>query len=434
MQTDYAKTISTELGIGSDKVRAVVELLEEGGTVPFIARYRKEKTSSMDEVAITYIRDRLEQLSNMDKRRAAVIESLRERDLLSPELEKKFSEAATMAAIEDLYLPFKPKRRTRATIAREKGLEPLAKVILEQNQSVNPSEKAAEFISSEKSVESIEDALSGARDIIAEQISEDPELRRVFRNVFTAEGVILSTLGKGKEDPDGKFRDYHSWSESVGKIAAHRLSAIFRGENEKILSVSIRPPQETANSILERRYLKNRGSCTEQVREAISDGYKRLLAPSMETETRHALKLRADLEAIGVFASNLRGLMLAPPLGPKSVIAIDPGIRTGCKVVILDRQGMLLHHDVIYISGSADAAAAGAAKLRGFVEKFGIEAIAIGNGTGGRETEKFVKNLGLDDRIAVFLVNESGASIYSASELARKEFPNHDLTVGARSR
>lgn len=431
MNSTHINKIAHELDIRPGQVEATAQLLEQDATVPFIARYRKEATGSLDEVAIAAIRDRLGQLAELDKRRDAILDSLRERDLLTPELEKQISAAETMAVLEDIYLPYRPKRRTRATIAREKGLEPLAAVILVQktNPPTDLESEAAKFVSEEKGVASVEDALAGARDIIAETVSEDQQTRADMRELFTRSGSMSSVVAKGKEEEGAKFKDYFDWRESLSTAPSHRVLAMMRGEKEGFLRLHIAPPEDIALGRLHGRFVRGSVPASEQVRMAVEDSYKRLLAPSMETEIRAELKRRADEEAIRVFAANLRELLLSPPLGQKNVLAIDPGFRTGCKVVCLDRQGKLIHNETIYPHTGEKGLREAGASLLGLAKRFGIEVIAIGNGTASRETESFVRQLGLPGQIAVVMVNESGASIYSASDVAREEFPNHDVTV-----
>ncbi|HPG72608.1 MAG TPA: Tex-like N-terminal domain-containing protein, partial [Syntrophales bacterium] len=428
MQDKHIARIAAELSLAPGRVRAVAGLLEEGGTVPFIARYRKEATGSLDEVAITGIRDRLEQLAELDKRREAILKSLEERQLLTDELKEKVNAAETMAALEDVYLPFRPKRRTRATVAKEKGLEPLAAILFAQDAATDPAAEAAAFVDAEKGVETVDDALAGARDIVAEWVNENQEARARIRDLFAAKGVFKSKVIADREAEGAKFRDYFAWEEPVASAPSHRVLAMRRGENEKILSLGISPPEEEALKLLEEQFVTGQGPASGQVREAVHDGYRRLLCWSMETEIRLETKKRADEAAIRVFADNLRQLLLAPPLGQKNVLAIDPGFRTGCKVVCLDRQGKLLHNDTIFPHFSEEGKARAAETIRELVGTFSIEAVAVGNGTAGRETEAFVRGLGLAG-IPVILVNESGASVYSASNVARDEFPDHDVTV-----
>ncbi len=428
MNEAHLKKISQELGLPLKQVQATAELLNDGATIPFIARYRKEATGSLDEVAITAIRDRLNQLIELDRRREAILKSLEERGQLTDELKEKILQAETLAVLEDLYLPYRPKRRTRATIAKEKGLEPLAQLIFTQGE-IDPLAEAASFVDAEKGVESAEEALAGARDIIAEWVNEDQTARSRMREFYTSKAVFKSKVIPEKAAAGIKYRDYFDWEEPVSTAPSHRILAMRRGEKEGLLTLRIIPPEEEALKILEGLFIKGEGPASEQVRMAIHDGYKRLLSPSMETEIRLSTKKRADEEAIRVFAENLRQLLLAPPLGQKNVLAIDPGFRTGAKVVCLDRQGKLLHHETIYPLQSENLAADAGLRIRQWCERFEIEAIAIGNGTGGRETEAFLRGLDLPRRIPIVMVNESGASVYSASEVAREEFPNHDVTV-----
>ena len=424
----HAIKISAELGIAVPQVTATARLIEEGATVPFIARYRKEATGSLDEVAVASVRDRLEQLLELDKRREAILKSLSERELLTDELKEKIDAAETMAVLEDIYLPFRPKRRTRAMVAREKGLEPLALQISALDDG-DPEAWAAAFIDPEKGVASAEEALAGARDIIAEIINEDQTTRAEMRTLFAAKGIFKSRVVAGKEEDGKKYRDYFEWEEPVATSPSHRILAMRRGEKEEFLSLAIAPPEAEAISILERLFIKKENPAAIQVRTALNDSYDRLLAPSMETEIRMTSKKRADEQAIGIFAGNLRELLLAPPLGQKNILAVDPGIRTGCKVACLDRQGKLLHHETVYPLLSDAERAKAAHRVVDLCKSFSVEAIAVGNGTGGRETESFLRALGLPAGLDILLVNESGASVYSASKIARDEFPDHDVTV-----
>jgi uncharacterized protein len=425
----HVNTVAAELRLGPAQVQAVAALLAEGATVPFIARYRKERTGSLDEVAITTIRDRLAQLAALDARRTAIRDSLAERGLLTDELARALAAAPTLAALEDLYLPYRPKRRTRASLARERGLEPLVTLLWAQDPTTDPAAAAAAFVDPDKGVPGVEEALQGARDILAERVNEDADARAALRDLFAREGIISSTVIKGKEAEGAKFRDWFAWQEPLARAPSHRLLAIWRGEREGILKVSVRPPEEKALALLQRRFVTGRGPAAAQVQEAVIDGYQRLMAPSLETETRHAAKERADTEAIRVFAQNLRELLLAPPLGTKAVIAIDPGFRTGCKTVCLDPQGRLLHHEVLHFTGSDAARQAAQRRLVELVRQYRAEAVAIGNGTGSRETEAAVRAAGLDPAVPVVVVNEAGASVYSASDLARQELPDQDVTV-----
>ncbi len=424
----HNKIIADELNIKNSQVKAAVDLLDEGATVPFISRYRKEATGSLDEVAVAAIRDRLEQLRELDKRREAILKSLEERELLTDELKEKIEAAESMTVLEDIYLPYRPKRRTRATMAKEKGLEPLAIMIFEQGD-IDPVVEAEAFVDAEKGVESVDDALAGARDIIAEFVSENQEAREKMRLLFADKGIMRSRIMKGKEDSGIKYKDYYDWEEPVSKAPSHRVLAIRRGEGEEFLILRITPPEDDAIAQLESIFVIGNGASSGQVKLAVQDSYKRLLSTSMETEVRLAAKKRADEEAINVFVENLRQLLLASPLGRKNVLAIDPGFRTGCKVVCLDRQGKLLHNDTIYPNFSNKKIQEAGDKVKTLCAKYEIEAIAIGNGTAGRETESFIRGLGLSGEIQVVMVNESGASIYSASDVAREEFPDYDLTV-----
>ena len=418
--------IAQELAIAPKQCAAVAALLDEGATIPFIARYRKEAHGSLDEVVITAVRDRLAQLRQLAERKTAIRASLEERGLLSAELEFAVEGASTMALLEDIYLPYRPKRRTRAMMAREKGLEPLALALLEQKVGMQPAEAAQAFIDAEKGVASAEEALAGARDIIAELVNENAEARTAMRALFLRKALFASTVAKGKEEEGAKFRDYFQWEEPAAQAAGHRVLAMLRGENEGFLALKVQPEPELALNALCSQFCLNSSPAGQEVRAAVEDGYKRLLAPAMETELRNTLREKAEKEAIGVFARNLRGLLLDSPLGEKRVLALDPGFRTGCKVACLDAQGKLLHHDVVYILSDNQRAEA-TSKLQALAKRFGAEAIAIGNGTASRESEALARGLGLG--IPIVVVSESGASVYSASETARKEFPDLDLTV-----
>jgi uncharacterized protein len=428
MATSHIEKISTELDLKISQVDAVAVLLEDGATVPFIARYRKEATGSLDEVMVTAIRDRLQQLRELDQRRESILKSLTEQGHLTDELKESVMAAETLAILEDIYLPYRPKRRTRASIARERGLDPLANLIFEQN-GADPLQAAADFINPDKAVETIEDALAGARDIIAERVNEDQPARTQLRQLYFSRAVIHSRVSHGKETTGVKYRDYFDWQEPALTAPSHRILAMRRGEKEDILNLSIVPPEDEAIKILEDLFVKTDGEDSAQVKLAVHDSYKRLLSRSMETEIRLATKERADMEAINVFSGNLRELLLTPPLGSKRILAIDPGYRTGCKIVCLNRQGTVEHHDTIYPHTSKNQRRDAAHKIQDYVARFRIEAIAVGNGTAGRETEAFIKDLDFDPTVNVILVDESGASIYSASETARKEFPHLDLTV-----
>lgn len=428
MNEAHISRIADELGLRANQVRATAGLLSEGATVPFISRYRKEATDSLDEVAVAAIRDRLEQLAELDARREAILKSLEERGLLTDDLRGRVNAAETLAVLEDIYLPYRPKRRTRATIARERGLEPLADLIFAQGD-IDVLAEALAFVDPEKEVNDVEEALAGARDIIAEKVNEDEVARATMRELFAEKATMRSRVIPGKEVEGAKYRDYFEWEENLSQAPSHRVLAMRRGEDEGILSLRVSPPEEQALAMLRSQFVTGEGAASEQVRLAVEDSYKRLLSLSMETEARMESKRRADEEAIQVFAGNLRQLLLAPPLGQKAVLALDPGFRTGCKLVCLDRQGKLLYTDTIFVTQSDRQRQVAGEMVRALCERYGVEAIAIGNGTASRETEGFVRGLDLPENIAVVMVDESGASIYSASEVAREEFPDQDVTV-----
>ncbi len=425
--TTHYKKIASELSITEKQVNATVELLDEGATVPFISRYRKEATGALDEVAVAAIRDRIQQLRDLDKRREAIIKSLTDMGKLTPELSKAIDAAESMTLLEDIYLPYRPKRKTRATAAREKGLQPLADVIFEQSK-MDVQLEADKYISEEKGVKSTEEALAGARDIIAELISESVEARDKVRRLFVEKGNFECKVVPGKEQEGIKYKDYFDWTEPVKSAPSHRILAMRRGEKEEILYLDLQPAEEDAINTLENLFVKGRNEAATQVTLAVADGYKRLLKPSMETEVRLLTKKKADEEAIRVFAENVRQLLLGAPLGQKRVMAIDPGFRTGCKVVCLDEQGKLADNTTIYPHTGAGSVKEAGKTVIHLCEKYNIEAIAIGNGTAGRETETFIRALNIPD-VVIVMVNESGASIYSASEVARDEFPDKDITV-----
>lgn len=429
MQPNIAK-IAQELKLTTNQVEAVINLLTEGATIPFIARYRKEVTGSLDEVVLASIRDRHEQLMELDKRKEAILKSIEKQEKLTPALKKAIEEAETMTELEDIYLPYKPKRKTRASIAKEKGLEPLATAVFEQGK-VDLQKLAASYINKELGVATLEEALDGARDIMAEWISENQDARKKIRELFWQDGVIEAKVIKSKSATEEaqKFKDYFEWSEAIKKTPSHRLLAMRRAENEGFITLDIAPTEELALQTLERQFVKNTSAVAEQVSLAVKDSYKRLLKPSIESEVRVESKLKADLEAIKVFSSNLKELLLAPALGQKRVLGLDPGFRTGTKLVVLGEQSELLFNTVIYPNEPQRETTKSTTIVRGLCEKFNIEAIAIGNGTASRETEAFIKSLGLPKNIITVMVNESGASIYSASEVAREEFPDHDITV-----
>jgi len=428
MNEAHIPKIARELSLTPKQVQATADLLNEGATVPFIARYRKEITGSLDEVAITTVRDRLNQLMELDKRREAILKSLEERGQLTDELKEKILSAKTMVVLEDIYLPYRPKRRTRATVAKEKGLEPLAQRLFVQDD-MDPLAEAAAFVDPEKGVDSAEDALAGACDIIAEWVNEDQTARARMRDFYSSKAVFKSKVIPEKESEGIKYKDYFDWEEPVNTTPSHRILAMRRGENEGFLTLRVLPPEGEDLDILDGLFVKGEGPASQQVKMSVHDSYKRLLSPSMETEIRLATKKRADEEAIQVFVENLRQLLLASPLGQKNVLAIDPGFRTGCKVVCLDRQGKLLHTETIYPLQSEKSAADARSKIFEMCKRFSVEAIAVGNGTAGRETETFIRGLDLSKNIQLVMVNESGASVYSASEVAREEFPDQDVTV-----
>ena len=416
--------ISSALQISENQVRKTIDLLDEGATIPFISRYRKEMTGSLDEVQVAAIRDLRDQLVELEKRRDAILKSLLELEKLTPELEKAVRAAETLSKLEDIYLPYKPKRKTRAMAAREKGLQELANQLFLQ-RLVSPEELAVNYL---EHVSHVDEALAGARDILAEEMMETAEAREEARNLFTRKTTVKSSIAKGKQEAGIKYKDYFDWSESLAQAPSHRILALFRGENEGFLNLSLLGPDEEVLTKLERRFITGNNSCAKQVEMAIQDGYKRLLMPAMETEVRAEAKKRADENAIRVFAENIRQLLLAAPLGQKRVLALDPGFRTGCKVVCLDEQGSLLANTAVYPHTGPGQASEAAETIKEWVKKYQIQAIAIGNGTAGRETESFVRNLNLNG-IHIIMVNESGASIYSASEVARDEFPDKDVTV-----
>ena len=424
--------IAQELKLAQGHVAATVNLLDDGASVPFIARYRKENTASLDEVVITSIRDRLSQIRELRDRRHAILESLEKRGLLTDELRLAILAAKSMTTLEDLYLPYRPKRRTRATIAKEKGLEPLALHLWGQ-ENFDVRQAAAEYLDSTtgtiNGVANVPDALSGARDIIAEWVSEDKVARREIRRLFWSQGTFSSSVVSGKREVAAKYRDYFEWEEPIMKVPSHRVLAMLRGEKESMLSVHISPPAVQAVAVLQEIFITGNTEASQEVRQAVQDRYKPLLEASMETEVRKEARIRAEDAAITVFADNLRELLLAPALGQKNVLALDPGFRSGCKLVCLDRQGRLLHNDTVYPHTGERGEREAGDKIVDLCRLYSVEAIAVGNGTAGRETEAFLRTLELDSDITVVMVNESGASVYSASEVARNEFPDYDLTV-----
>lgn len=421
--------IADLLHLNSKDVTATVNLLDEGATVPFISRYRKEVTGSLDEVQIAQIRDEIERLRQLEQRRESILKSIDSQNKLTDELKEQILAADTLSKLEDLYLPYKPKRRTKATMAREKGLEPLAHFVLEQKNNL-VFEEAEKFLSEEKEVKSVLEALQGARDIISEIISEDAIVRESVRELFKKSAIIKSRVIKGKEEEGEKFEDYFEWEEKLSTCPSHRMLAMRRGEKEDVLILDITIDNETATQLIEKKYITTRGEAASQIKEAIEDGYKRLLQPSIEAEIRLLSKQSADEKAIQVFADNLRELLLASPLGQKKILALDPGFRTGCKVVALNREGKLLEETVIYPHEPQRRVSEAEMIVLAFCQKHNVEAIAIGNGTASRETEQFVRNIDvLPKSISVIVVSEAGASVYSASDVARQEFPDKDVTV-----
>lgn len=418
--------ITRELALSSRQVSNTIKLLDEGATIPFISRYRKEQTGNLDEVQITSIRDLSIKYTELDKRKETVINTIEEQGMLTDNLRERIIECYDPTELEDIYLPYKPKRRTKATIAKEKGLEPLAAIIMKQ-QERNIYGEAEKFLNDQ--VEGIEEALQGARDIVAEWINEDEKVRNITRRHFKRSAIIRSKVVKSKEEEGVKYKDYFAFDEEVRRCASHRFLAMQRGQEEGFLRVSIAPPEENVIEEIERFLVRGTGECQNQVRLAIRDCYKRLLEPSIENEFAGEMKEKADDEAIRVFAENLRQLLLSPPLGPKMVLAIDPGYRTGCKVVCIDPQGNLLHNETIFPHPPQGESGKAMAKIASLVETFRIDAIAIGNGTASRETEHFVKHIRFNRDVRVYVVSEDGASVYSASSVAREEFPEYDVTV-----
>jgi uncharacterized protein len=418
--------IAERLGINIRQIANTITLLDEGATVPFISRYRKEMTGSLDEVAIGQIKEAKEHIEELDKRKVTILKTIGELELLTPELQSRIAQCYDLNELEDIYLPYKPKRRTRATIAREKGLEPLAELIFKQYEQ-DPENRALQFLND--TVPDVEEALAGARDIIAEWVNENQPARNIVRNLFAREAVISSHVVKGKEEEGIKFRDYFDSNEPLRRCPSHRLLAMRRGEKEGYLKLGVAPGEEKAVEALERYFVKGRNDSGIQVSLAVKECYKRLLAPAIETEFFGMSKGQADAEAIRVFAENLRQLLLAAPLGQKRVLALDPGFRTGCKLVCLDAQGNLIHNETIYPHQPQSEVSQSIRKVSALVSTYKIDAIAIGDGTASRETEAFIKKITFDRPIQVFVVSEDGASIYSASKVARDEFPQYDVTV-----
>ncbi len=422
----FSKAISSQLNLTEKQVSVVLQLAEGGATVPFISRYRKEATGGLDEVQVANIIKFNKDLEEFEKRRQAVLKSVEEQGFLNDELKAKLSGAQSIQELEDLYLPYKQKRKTLATKAREHGLEPLAKIIMKQNER-DPEGAASRFVKGE--VDSIEAALTGARHIMAEWMNEHAGLRSALRKMFVHEAILTSRLVKGKDEEGEKFKDYFKFEERISKMPSHRLLAVLRGENEGILRVGVAPDPENATGLLHRFFVRGNNQSAEQVELACSDAYKRLLQPSLETDMRKHFKQKADEKAISIFASNLQELLMAPPVGQKRTLAIDPGFRTGCKVVCLSAEGDLLHNETIYPHPPRNERKQSQAKIGHLVEAYKIDAIAIGNGTAGRETENLMRNMRFNRKVQVYSVNEAGASIYSASKVAREEFPNYDVTV-----
>ena len=426
MIQDFHRMISAALGISERQISQTLGLLEDGATIPFISRYRKEATGGLDEVQIESIKTHYEKLSETAKRKETILSTIQEQGKLTAELQKRIEETWENTLLEDIYLPYKPKRKTRAEAARQKGLEPLATLLMLQREP-HPEERAAGYVKGD--VKNVEDALKGARDIIAEHVSEDERARNSVRSSFVRQGTLTAKVVKGKEEETAKYRDYFDYSESLRRCSSHRLLAIRRAEAEGLLKVSISPNDEEGAERLERQFVRSNNACGQQVAEAVQDAYKRLLKPSIETEFATQSKERADEEAIKVFAENLRQLLLASPLGQKRVMGIDPGFRTGCKVVCLDAQGNLLHNENIYPHPPVSKQKEAFAKLQMMMESYKIDAVAIGNGTASRETEEFLKHQRFNRDVQIFIVSEQGASIYSASKIARDEFPDYDVTV-----
>lgn len=426
MIQDFHRMISAVLGISEKQISQTLGLLENGATIPFISRYRKEVTGGLDEVQIESIKTHYEKLSETAKRKETILSTIQEQGKLTAELQKRIEETWENTLLEDIYLPYKPKRKTRAEAARQKGLEPLATLLMLQREP-HPEERAAGYVKGD--VKNVEDALKGARDIIAEHVSEDERARNSVRSSFVRQGTLTAKVVKGKEEEAAKYRDYFDYSESLRRCSSHRLLAIRRAEAEGLLKVSISPNDEECAERLERQFVRSNNACGQQVAEAVQDAYKRLLKPSIETEFATQSKERADEEAIKVFAENLRQLLLASPLGQKRVMGIDPGFRTGCKVVCLDAQGNLLHNENIYAHPPVSKQKEAFAKLQMMMESYKIDAVAIGNGTASRETEEFLKHQRFNRDVQIFIVSEQGASIYSASKIARDEFPDYDVTV-----
>lgn len=422
----FFSLIAKSLSLSEKQVNNTIKLLDEGATIPFISRYRKEATGGLNEVQVADIKEQYEKLTETQKRKQTILSTIEEQGKLTDELKRRIEESWSLTELEDIYLPYKPKRRTRAEIAREKGLEPLAKIVMAQQEN-SLSRRANQFLNDQVANE--DEALKGARDIIAEWVNENERARNTVRNIFSRESIISTSVAKGKEEEGAKYRDYFNWSEPLKRCSSHRLLAIRRGEAEGFLKVTISPEDEHCIDRLNGIFVKGATEASKQVEEAVKDAYKRLLKSSIETEFANESKEKADIEAIRVFAENLRQLLLAAPLGQKRVMGIDPGYRTGCKIVCLDAQGNLLHNEAVYPHPPQNEKTQASRKISQLVESYNIEAIAIGNGTASRETEQFITNLRYDRKVQVFVVSENGASIYSASKVAREEFPQYDVTV-----
>jgi uncharacterized protein len=425
---DQIKIIATGLGIKPKQVTSVLLLLEQGATIPFVARYRKELTEELNEEEITAIRDGYEKLTEITKRRESIINTLKETGQLTDDLELQLNNAVTLSELEDIYLPYRPKRKTRASVARDRGLEPLAKLLMRQ-QYDDVEKTARKYVNFEKEITTVEHALEGARDIIAEWVSENKVARERLRTLYRKRATIKSEVVKAKIEMAQNFSNYFDFEEPLDRSPSHRILAMLRGENEGFLRLQIAPPPNLALQILEKIFVKNESSAAQHVLLAVQDSYKRLLQPALENEFRADAKERADKEAIRIFVDNVRQLLMAPPLGQKRVLAIDPGFKTGCKIVCLDEQGKLLHNETIYPHPPQNEVRQSIAKIEQLVDAYKIDAIAIGNGTGGRETERLVRHLRFNREVIAVMVNESGASVYSASSVAREEFPDYDVTV-----
>ena len=428
----YAQLIAKEQNIAYPYVNNTLTLLSEGATIPFVARYRKELTGSMNEEMIETVQKRWQQLEALDKRREAIRSSLLEQDKLTDSLLAQINQAETLQALEDLYLPYKPKRRTRATIARERGLEPLAQLLLQQDFT-DPEQAARSFVNAKKEVEDTAAALAGARDIIAETVSEDAKVRDRIRRQYHKTAAIVSHVAKDKEEEGKTYQSYFDWNEPLHKAPSHRVLALLRGSEEGFLKIKVEVDEAEAVAALQRMYVRNGSRKAAQVELALADAFKRLLAPSLSNEILAFYKAKADETAIRVFGGNLRQLLLAPPLGPKRVLAIDPGFRSGCKVVVLDGHGQLVHNDTIYPHPPQHETKQAVQKIKNLVHTYKIDVVAVGNGTAGRETEDLIRKIPFDREVMAVMVNESGASVYSASKVARDEFPDYDITVRGRS-